>query len=309
MKKDKIIFIVGPTAVGKTDVAVKLAEKIGAEIISCDSMQIYKDMDIITSKPDITARQKIPHHLIGIVPPSKEYDVSRYRGEAVKKIKEVIKKGKVPLFVGGTGLYMTMLIDGIFEEKAKNEKAREKFYRQAEKYGGGYLYKKLSKVDQEAALKIHPNDTKRVIRALEVFESTGKPISYLQKQRKGIAGDYDVKIFCLNMEKDLLYARIQKRVEKMLKQGLVGEVRKLLERKLSRTAAYAIGIKELKGYLEGNYGLEQAKQEMARNSCLYAKRQLTWFRKDKRIKWIEINEKDNPGIIANRISKMIVGDV
>ncbi len=197
MKKDKVIFIVGPTAVGKTAIALKLAEKIDAEIISCDSMQVYKGMDIITSKPDLLSRGKIPHYLIDVVSPAKEYDVSRYRGQALKKIKEIIKKGKVPLFVGGTGLYMTMLIDGMFEKKAQSEKVREKFYRQAEEYGSEYLHKKLNQVDSQAALKIHPNDTKRVIRALEVFEITGKPISYLQKQRKGIADEYKLKIFCL----------------------------------------------------------------------------------------------------------------
>lgn len=287
MRKEKIIFLVGPTAVGKTKAAVNLAKRINGEIISCDSMQIYKGMDIITSKPPKSLLKKVPHHLIGVISPTEEYDVSRYRQDALKKIKLIFKKGKVPIFVGGTGLYMSILVDGIFERKTEDFKFREKLYKEAKKTGSKKLYSRLEKVDPLAAAKIHPNDTRRIVRALEVFKVTGQPISELQKQRSGLAQDYDVRIFGLNMERDKLYQRIDVRVDKMFKDGLLREVKKLLKLKLSKTARYAIGLQELKGYLEGLYDLEEAKRLIKRNSRHYAKRQLTWFCKDKRIKWID----------------------
>ena len=301
--KRQIIFLVGPTAVGKSEVAVCLAKKINAEIISCDSMQIYKGMDIITSKPSLALREKIPHHLIDALSPAAEYNVSKYRRAALKKIKEVIERKKTPLFVGGTGLYMSILIDGIFKAKAEDKNIRERLYRKAEQKGNEYLYVKLKKVDPKAAVKIHPNDTKRIVRALEVFESTGKPISYLQKQRIGLAEKYEVMIFCLDTKRDKLYKRINERVEKMFSKGLEREVKGLLKKRLSRTAAFAIGIKELKGYFDSLYSLEEAKCLMKRNTRQYAKRQLTWFRKDKRINWINIKEEEKPKDIAKNLWK------
>ena len=301
--KTQIIFLVGPTAVGKSEVAVCLAEKINAEIISCDSMQIYKGMDIITSKPSLALRKKIPHHLIDAVSPAAEYNVSRYRRAALKKIKEVIERKKTPLFVGGTGLYMSILIDGIFKAKAEDKNIRERLYKEAKQKGNEYLYVKLKKVDPEAAVKIHPNDTKRIVRALEVFQATGKPISYLQKQRIGLAEKYQVRIFCLDIKRDKLYKRINERVEKMFSRGLEREVKELLKKRLSKTATFAIGIKELKGYFDGLYGLEEAKRLMKRNTRQYAKRQLTWFRKDKRINRINIKEEEKPKDIAKKIWK------
>jgi len=301
--KPRLIFLVGQTAVGKTDVAVELARKLNAEIISCDSMQIYRGMDIISSKPPKTFRKKVAHHLIDIVSPSREYNVSKYRKETLRAIKDILSRGKAPLLVGGTGLYMSILIDGIFDLKAKDEAIRKSLFRIAEERGNQFLHKKLQSVDQVAAEKIHPNDTKRIVRALEVFEATGKPISELQKQRKGLSDAFDIRIFCINMEKDALNKRIDMRVKRMFRQGLVKEVKNLLRNKLSRTALYAIGIRELKGYFEKAYDLEEEKLQLKRNTRLYAKRQLTWFRKDKRIKWIRVSDKDKPKRIADLIWK------
>jgi tRNA dimethylallyltransferase len=266
-------------------------------------MQVYKGMDIITSKPIGVVRKRVRHHLINIIPVNKEYNVSQYRKAALKKIKEVIKRDKTPLFVGGTGLYMSILVDGIFAAARENKSIRNRLYKQAQEYGKEYLYKRLQIVDPAAALKIHPNDTKRIIRALEVFKSTGKPISHLQKQRKGLDSEYDVKIICLNMDRKKLYERIDSRVEKMFADGLCNEVKKLLKLNLSKTASYAIGVKELKGYFDGLYDLEGAKRLIKRNTRLYAKRQLTWFRKDKRIKWVNIRGKRTPKELAERIWK------
>ena len=296
-----VIFIVGPTAVGKSEVALELAKIAHGEIISCDSMQIYKGMDIITSKPGAHLKSRAKHHLLGIVSPVKEFDASKYRIEALKKIKEIIGKGKVPIFAGGTGLYVSTLIDGIFEEKNSNASIRKKLYRQAEKYGNKYLYAKLKKADTAAAKKIHPNDIRRIVRALEVFEVTGKPISILQKCRVGLSNDHKVKVFCLDMDREALYKKIDGRVEDMFKAGLLKEVKGLLKKKLSKTSRCAIGIRELDGYFTGKYDLEEAKRLMKRNTRHYAKNQLTWFRKDKRVKWINIKAKDKPQQIAQRI--------
>jgi tRNA dimethylallyltransferase len=299
--KNQIIFIVGPTAVGKTEVALYLAKKLKAEIISCDSMQIYKSMNIIASKPSLAQLKTVPHHLISTISAEKEYNVSQYRKDALKKIKDILKRKKIPLFVGGTGLYMAILIEGIFELDAQDPTIREKLQKVALKKGSDYLHKELHKVDPEAAEKIHHNDAKRIIRALEVFKLTGKPISALQKLRHGLKDDFDVKVFCLNMKRDKLYNRIDKRVEEMFERGLVNEVKRLLKKNLSKTAACAIGINEIKGYFAGIYGQDVAKYFMKRNSRRYAKRQLTWFRKDNRIKWVNIKEMDKPKEIAIRI--------
>jgi tRNA dimethylallyltransferase len=305
MQKPEILFLVGPTALGKTEVAVRLARKINAEIISCDSMQVYKGMDILTSKPEAPLRKKIKHHLISVVSPEKEYNVARYCRDACKKIKEILKRGRRPLFAGGTGLYMSILLDGIFKAKAENKIIRKKLYQEAELKGSVYLYKRLKKVDPEVALKIHPNDARRIVRALEVFQVTGKPISSLQKQRRGLGAEYGLRIFCLDMERQKLYSRIEKRIDRMFKQGLLAEVKRLLKLNLSKTACPAIGIRELAGYFAGSYDLDEAKWLIKKNTRNYAKRQLTWFRKDKRIEWIQVNGQQTPDSVANIIYKKL----
>ncbi|MBU1999355.1 MAG: tRNA (adenosine(37)-N6)-dimethylallyltransferase MiaA [Candidatus Omnitrophica bacterium] len=304
MKKN-IIFLVGPTAVGKSECAVKFAKKINAEIISCDSMQIYKGMDILTSKPHLVLRKKIPHHLISLISPQKEFNASQYRKIAIREIGEIYDRGKIPLFVGGTGLYMSVLIDGIFDLKTENKIIRSHLEKEAKAKGSSHLYKKLKKIDLLAAQKIHPNDLKRIIRALEVFEVTGSRISELQTQKHGLGENYDIKIFCLDMGRQELYKKINARVERMFKQGLAAEVKKLLKLKLSRTARYAIGLREIKRYLDGEYDLESAKESIKRNTRRYAKRQLTWFRKDKRIRWIKVEIDDSPKVIAERIIRLL----
>ncbi|MFA6349635.1 MAG: tRNA (adenosine(37)-N6)-dimethylallyltransferase MiaA [Candidatus Omnitrophota bacterium] len=301
--KNKIIFLVGPTAVGKSDTALLLAKKINGAIISCDSMQIYKGMDIVTSKPVMSARKRVKHYLMDEIGLKEEFDVSKYRQMALKVIDRVIAKGKIPIFVGGTGLYVSTLVNGLFENKVGDRALVKKLYSQAEKYGRMVLYKKLKKIDPKAASKIHPNDLKRIIRALEVFKTTGKPISRLQAQRSGLAEDYDVKIFFLNLPRDVLYERINLRVDKMFKKGLLKEVARLSKKGLSRTASYAIGIKEINGYLKGEYPLEEARLRMQLNTRHYAKRQITWFRKETRAKWINIKANDTPKRITRILWK------
>ena len=301
--KERIIFITGPTAAGKTEVAAELAKKLKTEIISCDSMQVYRGMDIISCKPGAALRKKIRHHLLGAVSPEEEYDVFRFRREALKKISALLKKGKTPLLAGGTGLYISALIDGIFDLSKQDNNLRRRLYKEIKRRGSIFLHRRLEKVDPQAAKKIHPHDARRIVRALEVFFLAGRPISEMQRERQGLAADYALRIFCLDLKRSELYRRIDTRVDKMFAQCLVGEVRSLLKKKLSKTSSSAIGIKEIKGHFDGLYDLEEAGRLIKRNTRRYAKRQMSWFRRDKRIIWIKISQRDSPRKIAAKIWK------
>lgn len=305
--KKKLIFLLGPTGIGKSAAAVSLAKKIKAEIISCDSMQVYRSMDIITSKAGRAQRRSVKHHLLDVVDPAREYNVARYRREALRVCAKLFRKKRIPLFVGGTGLYYSVIIDGLFPAVPEDKKIRVLLYKQAKAKGSPAMHKRLSRIDPVAAKAIHPNDTRRIVRALEVFISTGRRISLLQKQRKGLGPEYEVKIFALNGNRQVLYKKINARVEKMFALGLIGEVKRLLKGRLSKTARCAIGIKELKGYFNGSCSLDEARSLMQQESRRYAKRQLTWFRRDKRIRWINIKEREKPVEIANRIALLITG--
>ncbi|MDO8749267.1 MAG: tRNA (adenosine(37)-N6)-dimethylallyltransferase MiaA [Candidatus Omnitrophota bacterium] len=300
----KIIFLTGPTAVGKTELSLKLARKINAEIISLDSMQVYQGIDILSSKPGLKQRREIKHHLIDILSPDKEFDAACYRRLAVKAIKDIYQKGKIPLFVGGTGLYLKVLLEGIFTGAGKDEALRQEFYHEAEILGSEHLHQKLKEVDKESAARIHPHDTKRIIRALEVYKLTGKPISELQKKRKGLLDKYEVIVFGLNKDREVLYKSIDRRVDEMFERGLVNEVKKLLTGNLSLTCKQAIGIREIRDYLEGKHDLEQAKDLLKKNTRNYAKRQLTWFRKDKKIIWLDADDKQLIKRIQSLLSKL-----
>jgi len=283
----KIICIVGPTATGKTDVAAALARRINAEVISCDAMQVYEGMAIMNNKPPARILKAVPHHLIGFVSLEDEFDVAAYRRRAEACLEEIMGKGKIPIIAGGSGMYMQVLLDGIFEDGGgKAPHVREELTHQAQEEGLEKLYKKLIRLDPEAAGTIHPHDSRRIIRALEVILTSRKPVSQLRKVRKGIWGQYDISLFALDTPRAELYERIDRRVEEMFSQGLVDEVKGLEGRPLSRTAAGMIGMKEIRGYLNGEYDLDRAQDLMKRNTRRLAKRQLTWFRKEKRLQWI-----------------------
>jgi tRNA dimethylallyltransferase len=305
MLTKKIIFLLGPTGIGKSVVAISLAKKINAEIISCDSMQVYRKMEILTSQVTSEQRKKVKHHLLGMIDPEQEYNVAKYRKAALSICDKLFQKGKIPLFVGGTGLYYAMIVDGLFPAVPQDKLIRAKLEKQLSLKGNKYLYRKLAKVDSAAAAKIHPHDTRRIIRALEVYLKTGRRISQLQKNRVGLGKEYEVKIFGLNFKRQSLYATIDQRVGKMFNQGLINEVKRLVRHKLSRTARCAIGIPELKGYFAKEYSLAEAIRLMQRNSRHYAKRQLTWFRKDKRIQWVSINKMESPAQVALKLWKKL----
>lgn len=305
MLKKKIVFLLGPTGVGKSAVAVNLAKKINAQIISCDSMQIYRRMDILTSKIGAAERKRIKHHLLGVIDPDQIYNAAKYRQAALAICDKLFAQGKTALFVGGTGLYYSVIVDGLFPEVPQDKLIRAKLEKQIKLKGSKNLYRYLARVDAQAARKIHVNDSRRIVRALEVYLKTGKRISQLQKSRVGLGKEFKINIFALNSKRQFLYEAINQRVEKMFDQGLIREVKRLLKYKLSCTAQYAIGVKELKGYFAKKYPLAEAKRLMQRNSRHYAKRQLTWFRKDKRIKWIKVNKGDKSSVIAGRIIKQM----
>jgi len=291
MIKPKVIVICGPTASGKTSLAIELAKKINGEIVSCDSMQIYKDMTIGTAKPTIEEMQGIKHYLIDFVLPNQRYSVAEYKNDATKAIEEILAKGKIPIVVGGTGLYMDSLIYGIEYNDIKiDEEYRKKLEKIAEEQGLNTLYEMAKKVDEEATKRISSNDKKRIMRILEIYKATGKTKTEQEEESRRKEIKYDFKIFALNMERSILYERINKRVDKMIEDGLIEEVQNLLNKyDQFPTAMQGLGYKEIVEYLKGIYTKEEAIEEIKLQSRRYAKRQLTWFRKNKQTIWLDSN--------------------
>lgn len=306
MPKQNIIFIVGPTGVGKTDVACHLAQNIKGEIISCDAMQVYREVSIMTGKPSPEILKSHRHHLVGIVSITKEFDVAVFRKKTMTAIDAIHRKEKIPIIVGGSGLYMAILLDGIFQGFGKSDRIRKALEKEIGQKGVLSLYEKLRGADPQTAAGIHPHDSRRIIRALEVFYLSKKPISALQKKRQGLWGKYDIVIFALNRPRENLYQAINTRVEGMFEQGVVEEIKKLLKKKWSKTASGIIGYREIKGYLNGEVDIERAKYLMKLNTRHYAKRQLTWFRRDKRLIWVMIDHPSSAKDIALEISTRIL---
>ncbi|MDL1970574.1 MAG: tRNA (adenosine(37)-N6)-dimethylallyltransferase MiaA [Candidatus Desulfofervidaceae bacterium] len=292
--KPKIIILTGPTGVGKTNLSLSLAQKFNAEIVNADSMQIYRYLDIGTAKPTPAERAIIPHHLIDIRNPDEDYDAAQFRDDADRVIKNIISQGKHPLIVGGTMLYLKVLTQGIFPSPPVDETLRQRLKQLAEEKGREWLHQYLTQIDPEAAHKIHPTDIVRLIRAIEVYELTGKPISWHQRQHGFQESPYDYLKICLHLPRETLYKRINQRVEFMFKQGLVTEVENLL--KMGYTPdlkpLQAIGYRHVIAYLKGKWNIEKAKEVTKRDTRRYAKRQLAWWRQDKEVLWFEPQEKE-----------------
>ena len=285
-----VYFLVGPTASGKTKFSLNFAKKLNAEIISCDSMCVYKGMDILTSKPEKGNRKKVRHHLIDIISPTQEFSAAKYRDLALNAIEDILHRGKTPLFVGGSGLYVKSVIDGLFPSAKKDSSFRDRQTKLAEKYGGKYLYGKLKRIDPVTAARIHHNDLRRIIRALEIYHTEKKKPSEIKERREPLK--YDFKIFGLDVERGELYRNIEDRVESMFKNGILAEVRELSKKNLSLTAKNALGYHEVFGYLEGRYSLDEAKALLKKNTRHFAKRQMTWFKAEPRIEWIKYHVGD-----------------
>lgn len=286
-----VLVIVGPTAVGKSEIAVEVALSLGGEIISADSMQVYRLMNIGTAKPTESQRKGVPHHLIDVVWPDEEYSVARYQKEGRKIIEECHKRGSLPIIVGGTGLYIDALIRGYcFIELKTDWELRRKLELEGKNLGIHVLYNRLKAVDPETALKIHPNDQRRIIRALEIYLRTGRPRSYYDKLRS--APNYNAVWFGLTRPREDLYRRIDRRVEQMLDLGFVDEVKELLKKGYHRNlfSMRSLGYREITDYLYGLSTIVEATRLIKRNTRHYAKRQFTWFKRKEGITWINLGE-------------------
>lgn len=288
-----LFILTGPTAVGKTDISIEIAKNLKGEIISADSMQIYKYMNIGSAKITIEEMQGVPHHLIDIIEPDRSFNVSEYKKLAVKTIDDISKRNKLPMLVGGTGLYINSIIFNYdFTDARVDKDYREQLQKLAREKGREYVHSLLREVDAVSYEKLYPNDLKRVVRALEVHKLTGKTISEFNNRRDLYKIPYNIYYFVLTMDRAELYRRIDRRVDTMLEEGLVSEVDRLKSRGYTKDmqSMKGIGYKEIFSYLEGRISLDEAVYLVKKGSRNYAKRQLTWFRKDKRAIWINKDE-------------------
>ena len=294
----KVIVICGPTASGKTALSIELAKKIGGEVVSADSMQIYDEMSIGTAKPDAEEMQGIKHYLVGNIEPTRRYSVSDYKSDATKALEEIIEKNKTPIVVGGTGLYVNSLIYGIdYPEVETDLEYRKELEKVAEQKGLGYLYEEAKKIDPEAVKNISANDKKRIIRILEIYKATGKNKTEQEIESRKKEVKYDYKIFGINIERPILYERINKRVDIMIEQGLIEEVKNLIKKYPEfPTAMQAIGYKEIVEYLNNELSLEEATEKIKQETRRYAKRQITWFKRIENLKWLDGLEKTQNNI-------------
>lgn len=287
--KKPLIVITGPTASGKTALSIETAQKIGGEIVNADSMQIYKYMDIGTAKPTMEERSGIPHYLIDEIEPTNSFSVAQYCDRAREYIDLIHKNGKIPILVGGTGLYIDSVVYNIkYGEGGADENYRNELNALADKNGNEYIFEMLKTIDPECAQKLNIADRRRIIRALEVFHTTGETITEQKRKSRLVPTIYETKMFATNMDREILYQRINKRVDVMLEMGLVQEVENLLKMGINEntTAMQGIGYKEILAYLKGNVTFDEAVEQIKQGSRRYAKRQLTWFRRNNDIKWV-----------------------
>jgi tRNA dimethylallyltransferase len=285
--KPKLVIVLGPTAVGKSDVVLELASGIGAEIINADAQQVYRQMDIGTAKPSLAEREKVPHHLIDILDPDGEFNVAMFRQLATASANDIGRKNKAAIVCGGTGLYIRVLTQGLFVGPAQNTAVRRTLTLEAQEHGLKTLYERLEQVDPSATFRIHPHDRQRIIRALEVYESTGRPISKWQEDHGFNETPFDTLKIGLCRERTELYDLIDQRCDRMIEAGLVDEVKGLLERgySLDMKPLQSVGYKHVGWVLRGQMSLTDAVLLMKRDTRRLAKRQLTWFRSDKEIRW------------------------
>lgn len=291
--KKPLIILTGPTAVGKTSLSIQLAKTIGGEIISADSIQVYKKMDIGTAKIKPEEMEGIPHYLIDVLEPDEEFNVVRFQKMAKEAMEKIYKNGHIPIIVGGTGFYIQALLYDIdFNDTESESSYREELQQYADTYGAIALHERLKQIDKESANKIHPNNVKRVIRAIEYFEQTGEPISKHNEAQAQKESPYNFLYIVLNHDRDILYNRIDLRVDQMIEKGLVKEVKQLLESGYTKelVSMQGLGYKEFIPYFEGEISLEQAIYTLKRDTRHFAKRQITWFKREKDVIWLSKKE-------------------
>lgn len=294
IQKIKLLAIVGPTASGKSALAMTLAEQYGGEIVACDSMQVYRQMDVGTAKPTCEDMLRVPHHLVDVAEPFESFSAATYVTQASEAIRDISARGKLPVLCGGTGLYLDGLLRGGYEETASDATLRESLFAFADQNGAEALHARLSEVDPESAAATHANNIKRVVRALEIYELTGKTKTEWDRQSREQPSPYDATVIGLRYpDREQLYARIDRRVEQMLAAGLLAETERLMAMGVfekNGTAAQAIGYKELLGHLRGECDLATAVEELKRATRRYAKRQMTWFSAKDYVQWIDVTE-------------------
>lgn len=302
----EIIVICGPTAVGKTKYAIETALHMDGEVVSCDSMQLYKYMDIGSAKPTAEERRRVKHYLVDEIEPTEAFSAARYQKLAKGAIEEIFAKGKTPVIAGGTGLYLSALLyDMDFSAPPGDTAFRDSLYKEAETYGPAWLHKKLEEADPEAAKRIHPNNIKKVVRAIEAA-SLGEKVKDFASDLK-LTSDYNARLIGLARDRQQLYDRINQRVDLLMEQGLCDEVKGLMERGLTESdiSMKGIGYKEIIGYLEGRYDLAEAVDLVKKNTRHYAKRQLTWFKRYKDMQWFNISEYDSDESCLEEIFKWL----
>ena len=310
-KPNTLIAVVAPTASGKTALAIALAKELGGEIVSADSMQIYRGMDIATAKPTPEQMAEVPHHLIGFWPPEKPFSVAQYAVLAREKIDDILRRGRVPVLCGGTGLYIKAIVDHIQYEEETGEDAalRERLRRQAQDEGNLAVWRQLQAMDPKTAERIHPNNLGRVIRAIEVMQVSGRSIREQEERSRQAPCPYHViQIGLRYRNRENLYERIGRRVDAMAEAGLPEEARAVRQQGLTATAAQAIGYKELYDWMDGTLPLEEALENLKRSTRRYAKRQLTWFGADARIRWIEPDALQAGETVTEQAMKIIEND-
>lgn len=305
--KPAVVVLTGPTASGKSEMAMEIARWCGAEIVSADSMQVYRHMDIGTAKPSRAEQREVRHHLIDVCEPNRRFTVSDFQRLATEAMAGIHARGNLPLVVGGTGFYIDALLLS-FDLPAEDEeqRVRTSLMRRARLEGTDALYSELLSVDPDSAARVHPNDTRRIVRALEVYTITGRPMSELMRRGEP---RYASAIFALDVERDHLYRRIDDRVDTQIAHGLIGEVAYLLERfgDSLATARQAIGYKEIIGYLECRVTLPEALETLKRNTRRYAKRQLTWFRRKDAVEWLPATTNEERQAAIRRLRKVVEG--
>ena len=308
----KICILAGPTAVGKTEISLALAKSLCGEIISADSAQVYKYMDIGTAKLKEEEMQGIRHYMIDEVTPDMDFSVAQFREKAELYIKDINDRGKLPIITGGTGLYINSLLNNLdFTDSISDEVYRKEMQETAQVKGNEYVHAMLEAVDPASYKRLHPNDLIRVIRALEVYKHTGRPISYFQEESRKQPPRYDFAYITLTMDRRKLYERIDQRVDKMMASGLVEEVEGLIKRGYGRelNSMQALGYKEIADYLHGLITKDEAVRILKRDTRHYAKRQLTWFRGDKRVNWVDVGSFFRKEVIVENIIRYIAGKI
>lgn len=305
----RLVLLAGPTASGKTAVAVRLAAALKTEIISCDSMQVYKSMPIVTQAPAKKELGKIRCRLTSFLDPSEEYSAARFREDALKLIAAAARRGRPALVVGGTGLYLRALLDGLFETEgaapSRDLALRERLLAEEARIGAGHLHSVLVKADPQAAARIHPNDLRRLVRALEIFTLTGVPFSTQKGNRKGLRDEGGFRLFFLERDRADLYDRINRRVDAMARAGLVKEVKRLLKRPLSPTARMALGVREVASHLDKDAPLREVLETIKRDTRHYAKRQMSWFRHEQNVERVPVAADEKPRETARKILELL----